>query len=246
MVLVSSVIGFEQWSLAPNAPPYLLARSIEDGPGRLYLLAHCPQLGLAMCNHLDRLELNADDFLWHRNGVYAVVSRAEAARLRAEGNSMFVAAALEHPWMQTRAYLRSAGYQLGLFTLGEFRVPSRAMLNNGQMTLYPWVPDAVDEKPPDRAPWKGPLNVWEYFVVALSLVACGALWVRGELDRKQRAILLLVVAAVLINALVVVASMPAPRYGARVIWLVPMAALIAVCGRNPAAAIGATDLRERI
>jgi hypothetical protein len=53
-----------------------------------------------MCKHLDRLDVGADDFIWHQNGVYSTVSLGEAARLQAEDKLIYVAAALEHPWMQ--------------------------------------------------------------------------------------------------------------------------------------------------
>jgi len=51
-MLAVGVVGFGQWTLSPQAPPFLLARSIADGPGKLYLQDHCPQIGLTMCRHL--------------------------------------------------------------------------------------------------------------------------------------------------------------------------------------------------
>jgi hypothetical protein len=57
---MTSIVTFRRRALTPNQPPFLLARSIEDGPGKLHLL------------------------IWHTNGVYSVVSLDEAARLRAE------------------------------------------------------------------------------------------------------------------------------------------------------------------
>jgi hypothetical protein len=39
--LMVSVVGFKQWTSTPNAPPFLLARSLDDGPGKLYLKDHC-------------------------------------------------------------------------------------------------------------------------------------------------------------------------------------------------------------
>src|SRR6185437_14168115 len=68
-MLAVGVIGFKQWTLAPQSPPFLLARSLDDGPGKLYLREHCPQLRSVMCQHLDRLDVGVDDFIWHANGV---------------------------------------------------------------------------------------------------------------------------------------------------------------------------------
>jgi len=49
---------------APLRPPFLMARTIEDGPGYRYIRATCPSNGFKVCEFADRLPLMADDFLW--------------------------------------------------------------------------------------------------------------------------------------------------------------------------------------
>jgi hypothetical protein len=215
--LAVSVIGFKQWTLAPNAPPFLLARSLDDGPGKLYLREHCPQIGLVMCNHLDRLDVGDDDFIWHDNGVYSSVPLEEAALLRKEDKRIYVAAALEHPWMQFAAIVENSLQQLGLFTLCEYMIPSYGYAdpNNppDEFTLY--------IRPSDPS-WQNLLAIPEYAIVIAALgYAFG-----GSRRPVDREILWLVLAAVIANAVVCSFSISAPRYEARVIWLVPMIALL--------------------
>ena len=219
--LAASVIGFKQWTLTPNGPPFLLARSLDDGPGKLYLRAHCPQIGLDMCKHLDRLDVGDDDFIWHENGVYSAVPLDEAAVLRTEDKRIYVAAALEHPWMQLRAIVTNSLSQLGLFTLREYFIPSYAYADPthppDMLTMY--------IRPVEPA-WQAWLAIPEYLVVVAGLIYACWLWARGSLTAVDRSGFLLVLATVSVNAFVCAFSIPSPRYEARVIWLIPMMALL--------------------
>jgi hypothetical protein len=219
--LAASVIGFKQWTLTPNGPPFLLARSLDDGPGKLYLRAHCPQIGLDMCKHLDRLDVGDDDFIWHENGVYSAVPLDEAAVLRSEDKRIYVAAALEHPWMQLRAIITNSLQQLGLFTLREYFIPSHAYADPtnppDMLTMY--------IRPVEPA-WEAYLAIPEYLIVAIGLIYACSLWARGSLSALDRSVFILILTVVTANAFVCAFSIPSPRYEARVIWLIPMIALL--------------------
>lgn len=239
--LAASVIGFKQWTLAPNQPPFLLARSIADGPGRLYLQRHCPHAGFAMCNHLDRLNVGADDFIWHENGVYSIVPLDEAAKLRTEEKHIFVAAALEHPWMQIKATAYDWLEQLSFFTLQDFYVPSYGHVVQGVasdtphkiVAAYTYAgADSTDldlSIRPTEQTWQMVLAIPEYLVV---IVALGYAIIIGWSDQRQRDLLVLVLAAISLNALVAAFSVASARYEARVIWLIPLTALLFVYRRR--------------
>jgi hypothetical protein len=218
-MLMVGVVGFHQWSIAPQSPPFLLGRSIEDGPGRLYLQEHCPQIGLTMCHHLDKLDQNIETFIWdQQKGVYSTASTEEEAQLRAEDKRIYIAAALEHPWMQVTAMARNAFLQLITFSLHEYYIPSWADYNPSDMTLHM----------PDQAPWQTELSIVEYLVVIGSL---GFICIRGlgpthSVPRPLKQLSMLVIATALLEAMAGAISEPVPRYEARVIWLIPMAALL--------------------
>jgi hypothetical protein len=237
-----SVVGFKQWTLTPNQPPFLLARSLVDGPARLYLQAHCPQINRVMCHHLDHLDLSVDDFIWHDIGVYSTVSLDEAAQIRAEEKSIVFAATLEHPWMQAVAMLRNWGEQLSFFTLKDFYIPSHGIVaRRGDIPATPEknVPayaygDAntadlviTPDLPPAEPGWKIALTVPEYLIV---LVGLGSALMLAS-DRREWDFLIFILSAVVINALAVTLSEVAARYQARVIWLIPMTALLFLARR---------------
>ena len=220
MMLVG-VVGFHQWSIAPQSPPFLLARSLQDGPGKLYLLEHCPQIGLDMCNHLDKLDQPTEKFIWDNDGVYSAASPEEEARLRAEDKRIYLAAALEHPWMQAQAMAANAFRQLITFSIHEYYIPSWADYTSSEMTLHM----------PDQAPWQTYVSIAEYVVVVGSLGFIGVMWWRRpgptrNLPPALKQLSIMVVATIVLEAAAGAISEPVPRYEARVIWMIPMAALL--------------------
>ena len=213
-MLVVGVVGFHQWTITPQSPPFLLARSLQDGPGRLYLLEHCPAIGLDMCKHLDKLDQTTEKFIWDDDGVYSAVSPDEEARLRAEDKRIYVAAALEHPWMQASAMARNAMLQLITFGIHEYYIPSWAEYSASDMVLHM----------PDQAPWQTYVSMVEYCIVFGSLGFIVLTW--RTLPRPLRQLAIMMLAAVVLEALAGAISEPVPRYEARVIWLIPMVALL--------------------
>lgn len=67
---VRAVLG-----MSPKRPPFLMARVIEDGPGRRYLDEICPKTQLfAVCAYRDRPFRNANEFIWDSKvGVYLAI-----------------------------------------------------------------------------------------------------------------------------------------------------------------------------
>jgi hypothetical protein len=237
--LIVSIVGFKQWTLTPNQIPFLLAHSVYDGPARLYLREHCPQAGFAMCRHLDRLDVSVDDFIWRENGVYSVVPLDEAAQIRSEEKRIFLNASLEHPLLATVTTIRDALKQLGYFTLQDFYIPSYAYasMNPQDKDI---MPAQIEPKyqytggnkikmgmyiRPVEPLWPIVLAVPEYAVVIFALGYGVVVVMRQKVDRDARHFSTLMVAAVVLNALVVAFSGASARYEARVIWLIPMAAL---------------------
>ncbi len=71
-------------SLNGKRLPFLMARVIADGPGDWYLDHHCGQLKLAICDYVDELPMDTDDFFWAPDGVWQHASEQTRARLREE------------------------------------------------------------------------------------------------------------------------------------------------------------------
>jgi hypothetical protein len=217
-MLVVTVVGFGKWSISPQNPPVFLAHSIADGPGKLYLRDHCPQIELVMCRHLDRLDVSMEDFLWSDNGVFGSVSFEEQDALRKEDGSVALAAAAEHPWLQLRASTEDFFRQLSFFDLRDTRFPNSARITRTEFT------SDIPQTFPD---WLIALSVVDYVAVVVSSIVVVWLWFAGRLSRRSKQLVVLIVAAVLMNTFITgVVSDPSARYGARVMWLMPLLALL--------------------
>jgi hypothetical protein len=237
--LIASVVGFKQWTLTPHQAPFLLAHSIYDGPAKLYLREHCPQVGFAMCRHLDRLDVSVNDFVWEENGVYSVVSLDEAAQIRREEKRIFINATLEYPFLAAIMTLRDGLEQLGYFSLEDFYIPSYAYVTPNPV-VEENLPAKIERRyeysggsklemvlyiRPAEPLWEMVLAGPEYGVVIFALGYGIFVLARRAVDRNVRDFFILMVAAAFLNAMVVAFSDLSARYEARVIWLVPMAAL---------------------
>jgi hypothetical protein len=216
-MLMVGVVGFGEWTITPQSPPFLLARSINDGPGRLYLQEHCPEAHLAMCQHLDKLNISVDDFMWHANGVYSAVPAEERVELRRE-NKVFILAAEEHPWMEAKAMLRHAIAQLMDFTLLDAAIHSGAHIEHADFIEHPFEP---------WRPLRWSFTVIDYIGMILSLGVLGWLWATCRLNVPTKQLVIMILGLVMINAAVTGAfSDVAPRYNARTSWLLPLLAIL--------------------
>jgi hypothetical protein len=223
--------GFHQWTISPQSPPFLTARIIADGPGKLYLRNNCPNSGFIMCRYLDRLDLDPDDLVWHENGVYSAydVTPADRAAIRAEDKRLYVTAALAYPGLWLRTLALNVARQLGDFTLENHIVPSWATYTHAAMDIWP----EVDERSATYVYHEPELErVWDvvlYATVLGSVIYLLLLAQRRVLTRDEVDVFVLAMAAAWLSALAGALSEVAPRYEARAIWLVPtVAALVFV------------------
>ena len=167
-----------------------------------------------MCNHLDQLDDNTEKFIWDPDGVYSAASPEEAMQLRAEDKKIYIAAALEHPLLQVQAMATNALTQLIKFGVEGYGIPSRADYTQDDMTL----------QLPPQAPWQTAVSTVHYIVVFVSLAFLVSVWRRAS--RPERQFIVLIVATILLEAMAGAFSEPVPRYEARVMWLIPMTAML--------------------
>jgi hypothetical protein len=205
--------------------PYLMARIIADGPGRTYLEKHCPQVEWAVCNHLQQLSDNSDDFLWGPDGAYSSASNDDKERMRQQEMPFVLSTLRAYPREELAKAAENFWGQLAAFGIYGFD-PS------------PWILDQFNETlPRSRASYVGsrqardllPLDLFTAIQSATVSVSLGViaasipfLWRRYS---PRLAGLSVVVVSVVANAFVTgVLSTIDDRYGCRVIWLIPLLA----------------------
>ena len=234
-----------------GSPPFLSARTLADGPGRVYLHKVCtgPRAPFALCAFRNRPMLTSDQILWSNRRRTAVFLAADApTRLRMEQEDVrfAVAETLASPLAEARASAWNAVQQFAQAYVDDPLKAQGFYVSDSfwRTTVLPRILPGADACPQARScrPRVGKTVSWWLEGVGLvaSLLAVGwrlsAADVRSVLMRRTTATwdddrvrlltaLGLIVILLVANAVVCgVLSGPFPRYQARLIWLVPLVA----------------------
>ena len=215
---------------APITPPFLEARVIADGPGRLYVRDHCQPQRFAVCAFADRLGgTDTDGFLWDEHpgtGVFAVAAPTQRRALSTEQTRFALASTLAHPWLQAKASARNVALQLVRTDLEDFDYKP-SVLASLKADLPPVHRGRLERSLAARRGWPiGPLWAEQAAVIWLSLGMIGwSLFMQGAAGGPLGRFALLCGAGVLANTLACgVLSDLYGRYQARCIWVLPLAA----------------------
>ncbi|MDB5314705.1 MAG: hypothetical protein JWO24_549 [Rhodospirillales bacterium] len=223
-------------TLSQNGAIFLLARLQADGPAVETLRARCPAAGWYLCGFIDRLPMDSDAFLWSPDSP---VSRdaSGAARfmgsvaLAPEAGAILRATFIERPLAVLRAMLGNTVLQLAQFRVGDtlgnehLELSARRMIRDGfaprELAAFDAGLQMRGLLPAAAAPF-----LWPHLpVLVLVLVVALVGLVRGS--PEQRGLVLVALCAVAANSFATGAlSAPHDRYGARIIWLLPLAAML--------------------
>ena len=234
---------------AVRAPPFMEGRVIVDGPGQQFLRETCAKQAFAACRWKDRKVWNTDDIIWPDvtwHGLPLITDPAERRRFLDEQGTVVLGALEHHPFAQLWASSRNAVKQLLTINIAQDVGASLSGLLNAHtdrtMRIRQIVPDlgpclgeqarACDDS--------GALRVllplqWAVVLGGLAVLGwCIVAWIRpsegsaAALDRQRVALFaLIIVGGVILNGVLCGAvSGPWGRYQARVVWLLPMAAML--------------------
>jgi hypothetical protein len=219
---------YRQPSLNGDAPPYLMARIIADGPGRWYLQQHCSEEKLALCKYQQNLTGDGDDFLWGEKGGWAVASEEDRDRMAKEESHFVWASVRAFPRAELRIALSHFWEQLCAFGIYVFDA-NQWMGSHiedalpGQSARYQRSLEAHNALPLD---FFSDIYFW---VVVASLVALPILaaLLRRQFWPQLAGLSFIVIVSVFANAFITgVFSNAEDRYQSRVVWLIPFLACI--------------------
>ena len=226
---------------SPRNPPFLMARVLADGPGRLYLRSAChPVAQFALCRFEDYRFRSQDDFLWSGEpgiGVFSAVDYDTRTRLQDEELPFVTAAIADYPLEQVQA---ATGHWLDQLT--SFAVSpdfGRARQSWDSMKFADTIPEAAADYQAGLAyRQRFPFTAFDLAQAATAIAALAWLLVRlggKERDPVWRAAIVAILAALVVNAaLCGMLSGVSHRYQARIVWLVPAVALLAAQARGRA------------
>jgi hypothetical protein len=245
VILFAAITGYTGQSLvacgvtrmtgqAPLRIPFLSASLVANGPGADYLRATCPESHFTLCKSVAKFPVSDSDFLWGTQPEKMVWGASyDKRRAISEEQFRFAFAVLKYdPIGVMKVSANNSVLQLFDFRLREFE-------------YGPFFKDLMDRTLPlpvlaqvrSSAAYRGKMPV-EILSVILYLFVFGSLtfilfvlfarrW-KGAVDHGLKRIFCWISAGIVVNA-VICGSISGiySRYGARVIWLVPMIALLA-------------------
>ena len=219
---------------APIRPPFLMARMIADGPGYAYLAASCPASQLAVCRFVHRLPVNDQWFLWSTDpaiGVFALADPGTRRRLGDEQYRFAWATLAFDPLGVLAASLRNTANQIRLIGLADFNYD-----NGEKKFLTAHVPEPYLERLITTRAWKEtmPTNIMSVTVAVTTMLSVlyltGLALIRRRPfvhEKRLLAFMKFTVVGTIINAAVCgTLSTPTDRFQARIIWLLPLVAIL--------------------
>lgn len=249
-LLTTNLAVHGRFALSPYGAVFPLARLVADGPAARTIAARCPDAGWHLCAWAGRLPDDSNAFLWDPEGpVWA--PRRDGAQpggpisLAPEARDILLETLRREPGAVLAGALANGAHQLLRARVGDTLVPDHlAVQVSGHLardfpaaerTRFAASLQARGVLPAAAAPFLAPHGAALLLGVAGTLLALiPALRARrdpGGRDGRAEArpgLLLCVLVGLAANALTTGAlSGPTDRYGARIAWLLPLAAVLA-------------------
>jgi hypothetical protein len=212
------------FSLSPSGYAHLLARLITDGPAVAYLQSHCAEKRYRICDSIDSLPRDSDQFLWSEQSPFRKLGWFDG--YRREGAQIVTETIRAYPLWTLQTMMQNAIRQLSLIDLSVIFDP---------LDQFPLVADAQRTHFAREYPafvgsrqTLGTLGLQTIcqvhglaLIAAVVLVALATVrfWRNGDFERVSFfgwTIFSAIVSAVMPAAL----SIPNARYLTRVSWLI--------------------------
>ncbi len=239
-LMVANQQYFGRATLSPHGSVFMLARLQDDGTAVQLLRARCPDAGWHLCHFIAEMPMDSDRFLW---GPGSPMNRNEDGTYRLWGAESIAREAQQIVGETLRAYPLDVARAIALNTVRQF-----FMVLIDDMFAPQDLPDLTNLVIPEGFPLSEqlamrnamqfsnrleaiavPLRAPHGLVLLLAVALAGfGLWraVRARW-REGYALVLCVLAALAANAFVGGGlSKPHYRYQARIIWLLPLAAVL--------------------
>jgi len=228
VVVMSNYLMLGIPSYSPGGYAFEMARLVGDGPAVLYLREHCPTRHYAACAYLDRMPMSSDSFLWGHESLFEKIGFLDE---RKEGAEIVAGTIEEYPLRVARDAVVNTIRQIFLVQVGYgLRDAAHDPATRALQVRYPNEFDSYMDSRESRAEFAHYRAIWGLHsdLVAFSGFYCLFIAVLFISDRQWTVLELMVTVglAIVLNGFVSGAlSEPVGRYGARIIWLVPLIAL---------------------
>lgn len=214
--------------------PFITARLIADGPGKAYLDEVCPNADIATCKLNEMLvrprQMTATHIIFETTeelGSFQLLPIEDKKQITGEQRMLLEGVLTTRPLSIIWSVLKNTFFQTVRIRVDQ-TVPDQWVYDRTVAMAPDFPPEYQDGRLPREYWFLDPLTGLHILVY---LIAAGVVitWIvrpGSGLDRHARAFGVLLILGILANAVVCGAvSQPADRYGARVIFLLPVLAV---------------------
>jgi hypothetical protein len=224
--------------------PFMTARLIQDGPGYDYLADRCPDPGYPTCALYAELQfsqdpwrLTASHILFRQTrdlGSFMFLPPEDQIRVARDQGRFLRDVALSRPLSTAMAFLRNTLTQTGMYSIDMTLASDSMVEQHRSLNALSTGPFQNGRLTDTGRGWVVGLTAVQGWYYLFCLVLVAALLLRpAGMPPEVRAFAAILVLGILANAFVCGGvSQPATRYGARMVWLLPVAAAFVVMFRN--------------
>ncbi len=212
-------------TLNGDRPPFLMARIIADGPGKTYLQRHCAHLDWAICDSVQNLSDNEDDFFWAEDGVWQTADRTAQHRILQEEVPLVLASLRTYPRQQIAKSASNFWQQLTTYYLGAFDASAYISEDIGDVLPRARTTYLNTRQAKDALPTEAFSTIQQWTVITSLFVIVALTTVTWRRSPRLARLTVVIICTVIANAFITgVLSGIDDRYQSRVIWLIPFLA----------------------
>lgn len=228
LVLSANYVVARRIAWTPGGFALSFGRMLQDGIVKRYLDDHCPDPRLRLCAYKDELPRDADLWFW---GSDLFDRLGRFAGLGQEMKTIAIESIAAYPWLQFKAAAIASAKQLVFVATGEGVVTTiwhtYAIMERYTPSVVPAMRAARQQRGEIGFAAINRLHVPVALGSMLLLIAAMTLAWRRRRETDVGVLAGAVLLAILANAVICgVLANPHNRYGARIVWLAPLAVVL--------------------
>jgi hypothetical protein len=234
LALFSNLIVAGEFKFTPGGDSFMFGRLVQDGIIARYLEDRCPDPTIRLCAYRTKMPASADDWLWAPGNILNELGGWDA--FADEQRRIVIDTVKMYPLMHVVEATKTTLEQIGkmkteVSLVPDWMAPAIGTLKN----LVPQMTGSMMAARQQTAPYPDLIAALNYLhvpVAAFSMTILGLLLIapgfRRVLPPEILALAAVVLISVFVNALICgTFSNPVDRYESRLIWLAPLALMIA-------------------
>lgn len=231
LVLTVATIGIMGASMSKSRPMFFMASLLDKGILKPALDEMCADSAYNLCKYKDELPADVNLFMWEDSSPMAKEGGWRATHPEYKHIISEILSNPKYVWMYIKASIAFTLKQLITFNIGDGNTPfpQYSNVHNDMLRFIPHEADNFLQSMQNKKDIKPLLKIPNYiiYVTALvSIVVIILLVLKSPTQLTINLLVIIVVGLIINETMCATFSMVNGRYGCRVMWLIPFAAIV--------------------